>query len=604
MPELRQRARDDRRAPAVEEVGRWLEKFGGARLPASGLRLYDGQYCAGWRLPFQFSDAIRRIDVLLDVAFPNVAPRIALVDRPTFLTWPHVERDGLLCLGPARAGAARDRPVDAVRETLRDAEQLLECCVAGSNEEDFRSEFGSYWAHKASPGAGAFMSIVAPNGPTRLVSVWRGRHITVLADSDADLRAWLSNRFGTRGPFAPEPALLLWSDRVLLPREYPHRARDVLELASLTSDTGCALLEDIAVAAPEEIVVLLGASSNNGPCFGGILVKAPRGRDKSSRAPHRSYLARGFRQHTLSRDVLLRRTFGPQLVERAEVSRADASWVHGRDADPKAAQLRAHSVALVGCGSVGAGVAVLLAQAGLGGLVFCDPERLTFGNTGRHPLGAADVGKRKAAALAEHIRTRFPHVRSTVSRPSRWEDLPHDDELAACSLIVSAVGDWATESSLNAWHLARGRVPPIIYGWTEPHACAGHAVLVGRTAGCFSCGFTERGDPRLMVTRWSGDTQRREPACGAVFQPYGPVELSHTVSLVAELALDVVLREVADGTHRIWAARRALLDELGAEWTDEWRALAPHAHAGGRVVERRWGQDASCAECGSLGRAA
>ena len=39
---------------------------------------------------------LRRIDVLATAAFPAVPVRTALVDHPVFMTWPHVESDGVL----------------------------------------------------------------------------------------------------------------------------------------------------------------------------------------------------------------------------------------------------------------------------------------------------------------------------------------------------------------------------------------------------------------------------------------------------------------------------------------------------------------------------
>jgi len=39
------------------------------------------------------------MNVCVDGLFPFVASAIQLVGGPTFLTWPHVEKDGALCLG-------------------------------------------------------------------------------------------------------------------------------------------------------------------------------------------------------------------------------------------------------------------------------------------------------------------------------------------------------------------------------------------------------------------------------------------------------------------------------------------------------------------------
>jgi antitoxin HicB len=52
--------------------------------------------------------------------------------------------------------------------------------------------------------------------------------------------------------------------------------------------------------------------------------------------------------------------------QRLKVKRADSSWIHGRDADPKAQLLAQKKIAIIGIGSVGSFVAELLAASGVG----------------------------------------------------------------------------------------------------------------------------------------------------------------------------------------------------------------------------------------------
>ena len=42
---------------------------------------------------------IRRIDLLVSPGISNsIRLRSSLVDRPKFLEWPHIEKDGIICL--------------------------------------------------------------------------------------------------------------------------------------------------------------------------------------------------------------------------------------------------------------------------------------------------------------------------------------------------------------------------------------------------------------------------------------------------------------------------------------------------------------------------
>jgi hypothetical protein len=232
--------------------------------------------------------------------------------------------------------------------------------------------------------------------------------------------------------------------------------------------------------------------------------------------------------------------------------------------------------------------------------VLVDPEQLASANVGRHPLGAAHIGENKATALARRIKVDYPHIAEVNAYSSRWEHVAREmpDVLGSCDLIVSTIGDWAAEGALNEWHIAAARRPVIVYGWTEAHACAGHAVAVTREGGCLQCGFGETGEPFLRVTEWpQGTPLEHEPACAAVFQPYGPVELTHIEALVAELALDCLLGNVTTSRHRVWAGRRTVLITTGATWTQAWKAIAGGREQGGFVEDLDWPIRPGCHEC-------
>lgn len=199
------------------------------------------------------------------------------------------------------------------------------------------------------------------------------------------------------------------------------------------------------------------------------------------------------------------------------------------------------TVAVIGCGSVGAPVACALAQAGVGRLILVNSETLTWPNVGRHPLGATTVGRNKAEALAERLRADFPHLKVEHRACGLHQLIVHDeDQLAAADMIVAATGSWVAESALNRWHVRQGRRQPIVYGWTEAHACAGHAVAIGQNGGCLQCHIGRTGVPELTAVEWPNDSDiaHEEPACGPHYQPYGPVELAYVNAMIAEVALD------------------------------------------------------------------
>jgi hypothetical protein len=568
------------------QAGWWHAGLRPPRLSAEDLAKYRKHDPAvGWRFEYHFSDRIRRIDVIVSAGFPSVPARIAVVDRPRFLTWPHVEKDGVLCLVPDHATFSVDDPYAGVSVLLDKAIKLIEGFVRGEHEDDFKSEFLTYWDHAKKGTERTILSLVEPAPPSRTIRVWEGRSHIVLADDDGQLQRWLKNFNSalSSADMVSRGGVLVWLETPLLPSLYPKAAKDVYALAA---DAGVAdLLEGLSREMPPRLFVALGAWTEHGPAIATTVISRPavvRGRDP---------LARGFRPSRVPEQVFLTRLFGGEPAGRLPVDRADPAWVHGRAQDPRIATLRGATVALLGCGSVGAPVALSLARAGVAKLILVDQQSLTGANVGRHTLGVRSISYPKASELAKRIRADLPHV-EVEHYIAKVQDLllRSDGPLEHVDLIVSALGDWPAESLLDEWHLANGRQFPIVYGWTEPHATAGHAVIVSSSGGSLRDGLNETGEPDVVATHWPEETRRYEPACGAAFEPYGPVELGFIASLIAQAALDGLLGTVGPSTHRMWLARRAFVESAGGSWSEVLREIAPHALEGGMMVERPWGR--------------
>lgn len=592
-----------RRIWAEEAVEHWiLDNVSGARrLTAGEIRAYSTRrVVAGWRLCIHFPEGGREVDLLLCDRFPWSVPKVALVDKSNFLRLPHVEPDGILCVFPGHAEVNPFTPVDSVRHVLAAAARLIEDCASGARDDDFRAEIRSYWP--TDDRAPHVRSIINPTGPTRIVHVWRGKEFYLVGDEPASVERWLDHYSAGHRVVKPaiEEGVLLWQDQAILPIKYPRTAADVLKLAQGESEEGEALLQHLAAKAPEKVVVLIGAKTAHGPGLVGVIIDKPRAESRGPRVRGSNPLTRGFRRGKMPSAVTATHYLGGSKVLRSSVERADAAWVHGRGSDPRQPRLQASSATLVGCGSLGAPIAVLLAQAGVGRLILIDPDWLTSANVGRHTLGAGSVYKPKVTALAERLRRDYPHIREVIVRHSAWEDVARESPelLASSDLVVSTVGSWGAEGPLNEWHLKIGRFPPVIYGWTEANACAGQGVMITANSGCFACGLSPLGVPRLQVTKWPmGVSQHQEPACGAVYQPYGPVELSHVVAMIADMALDSILGQVSSLSHRVWCARRSVLEGLGGLWTAEWQGIAKGRGDGGFIAEMPWAIHSSCATC-------
>ncbi len=522
-------------------------------------------FVAGWRFRISFGETERRLDALLDSSFPFSTPRFSLVDRPPFLTWPHVERDGMLCLLPDTTPIDSTQPAALVEYLLTNATKLVADLEKGEHRDHLKDEFQTYWSQSADLGIKVFSLLNVTQRHSRLVQAWIGESAIFVGETAMDVSRWLEHRFGNKPKFQKtDLALILWIGEAFLPDDYPKNASDLLRLVRQLGQEQ--LFSTLINTARSTYLVILGFHTEHGPSFAAITFYI-RKRDKKH-PQRRSGVGSGFRMNRIPSPVQMNQFLAssgkaiPSMVERI-----DHNWVHGRDSDLNQNLLKNVSVAVLGCGSIGSLVAHQLAMAGVGKMYLIDPQILTSSNSGRHFLGARYLGKSKAISLASELQENFPHLTMRGFFMS-WEEFrrKHASEFESCSTVLSLIGDWNSENLLNSVHLESGRTQDVLYGWTEDDAVAGHAVLIRSNGGCFCCHFDSVGNPERRLVKDTRETRKQEPACGALFQPYGPVELSSTVSLISNLALESLLKQISSSTHRIWKGSSLRLEGDGGEW--------------------------------------
>lgn len=594
-----------RKTEATNELHQFLLKEAAAeRLPDSRLKRFKNyNFVAGWQLSRAFSDGNQRILlVLVNASFPYEPPRIAIDDAPSVLTWPHLEAGGLLCLLPPDAATTSERPTCLVRHLLDESYTLIDASIAQSNTEDFRLEFQSYWERVVSPDTPPVTGLLEPRGPSRRIAVWRRSRWCVVGDDQERIEAWVrnrSNQVDKRWQKMPSGGALIWLPEPLIPAEFPSTAAELLALVRRRVPDTVEILKGLAASIPPSILLLLGSASAGGACFGAILVQRPR-RNRGRGQPA-DPISKGFRPGRVPAEITLDRYFcGTEPVTKATVDRADHSWVHGRDCDPRQEQLRKGRVAFLGCGSVGGATARLVAQAGVGNILLVDSTTLERANTCRHTLGARSVEKNKAEALKAEILSALPHLTSVDSRKIRVGPQAEEllKEIATYDLIVSTLGNWTTESFLNQWQQSTSASPPILYGWVESRALAAHATLILSGQGCLRCGVNDVGRPNLEVTEWPDDRRSIQvPACGALFSPYGPAELCWAHALISEAVIDALVNPRTQSEHRAWIGSRNSLRAQGGRWAESWLSEVDDPGEGGVTIKRPWPKSTFCPVC-------
>lgn len=549
---------------------------------------------AAWRLRFGIDDQEIDLDLWLPRDFPWDKPRIVTAHVPAFPSLPHVEETGQLCLLPASAEWATNDPIGLVEDLIVKAHALLSDGMQGRNQTDFRNEARSYWI--ADNAWKPVKSLLRREGPSRPIFVWSGKLFTLVGDDKEELSDWLGHRFlGGKATPRTQVGLLCWLDQPPLPSDLPKTPHDLVDF--LTAQGIFHELPKAIASSPNGVDVVIGFPASGGASFVALSVFPSRS-GRPALYPNREWLIQGFRPHRVQKRIASHRFTNRARIARRTVERCDATWIHGRDANPDLVELRTARVALVGCGSLGSSVAKLLAQAGVGAFTLIDPETLTSANTGRHILGSESVGLFKAAELGRRLKADYPHIYEAIVANQGWQDAADAQPklFDHIDLVISTVGSWATEGMLDLWlHDRKGRV---VYGWVEPQAAGGHALLIDHSAGggCLACGMSTQGHPLMTVTSWPTGMLVQEPACGAFFQPYGAVQLERGAVAVAELALDALLGRTKLPAHRAWAGSQRHLDQTGGAWAEMWTAATDGVQAS-RELELTWARSASCSVC-------
>lgn len=499
-------------------------------------------YEVGWRLnipagSLELQSADHMV-LAIDAVFPNSQPRIFVPAAGSDYSWPHVEQAGLLCLRSTKNAA----PIaDRVVTHLRDAEELLNFPETKRRQE-FEREFTAYWSHRAtnSSDRARVWSLVTPRGLTREVAHFfdaqSNRH--VIADDKEALKRWLRNTGANPGDKQIYPTWLFRLSQPWTPREFPETGDEITKL--LPPDMVRKCLEP-GLQSP----FLFEVDTTTGPAFASVVL---RGADRRE-------VMRGFRHLSKVPPARIVNSYAKRSVERCKVARVDGAWVHGRDHASSYAVVKNRKVAIIGCGAIGAAVARLLAQAGVGEQIFVDADSLSTANVSRHPLGMFRVGFNKASALQEHLRREFPHLTFEHVYQRRFGSLaPNElEQLASADLIVSAGIDFDGEAALDRWRRDLARPPAHLSTWAEAYAAAGHAVLLYGKASILA-GFDGEERPNFRLTDWPEEAGALiiEAGCGNTFQPHGVIDLHPTVGMAAGLALDTLLAKVRASCRRVW----------------------------------------------------
>ena len=550
MPKKSNSRRGPFEAPA-ETVADWLDGAGSAfaqRLttPGSDRKPY------AWKLlgtEHLLGGTPARLTLPLD--FPASSAEVH-VDKELCLTLPHVEESGKLCLGSPTKPADYDSPAHAVADTLRDFESFM---AKSSDYEWVRDEFQrerlAYWArycdaHKRRRG------IPAPKAVQVMLQPFNGHvegnlagfaqgskgqrsQLWLAAQGDLDGNV-LAHRHGwAKGTWMRGHALFVQMplDAKWSPSDWPNSLGELEQLVAKWSDHELSLVSWIEGKREDKpqpfLIVLVQGTVAFGYCLAPPLVS-----------------------------VLTTVSLIPVVIERV-----DADWALARDHQLAPLQVRREKrVLLLGCGSLGAPVAELLARAGIGHLTVVDMELFEPENTARHILGFSSVNQSKALELAARLRREIPgiSVKGHFALATSW--LAHKVDDGDFDLILDCTGESSIRCLLSLLASTRLRSVDIAHLWMEPFCAAAHVVYL-KSGDVWPS--DDPADTLVNIASWPSDVRVHLPACGAGFHPYGASDVWQIAGFSVERLLAHLDGEVSCSTVWTWTRGTAFFKTLGIE---------------------------------------
>ena len=551
----------------------------------------------GWELSDNRGDSeVEDVRLLLPVEFPNCLPRVALPDASKHLVWPHVEVDGVICLENEGIPVDANAPINLVRYILQRYSEYRSDILTGDLAGEFSREFVSYWDWAVDESAAKIVSILNPRENSSIVFLGHSDTGIVIGETKEKVENWLKHRYPEEKIDLDlmDRALFLRVSSPLIP-PYPQSVVDLIRLLANESPelwrTASELLE-LRSGEDREFVPAFIVLVSNSSSGAGIVALSINRRPRVDRGGRKiDTVPAGFRPGKLPERVRVLRTWGPGAHYRKHrTRRADRNWIHGRDNNVALDKLAASHVLMLGAGSLGSGIAVLLAQAGVGKITIFDPDHLGWENLSRHALGSTYVGYNKAEGLCEELNRRLPHIEGCVARSEFFsaQNSEHHQLFESCDIAISTTGDWNLEAAIARMQQSGDLAKPIVFSWLETHALAAHAVLFEGNDGILVEGFSSTGDPKFPVLTWDANQEVPIPACGGQFAPYGAVSLAYAQAMSSELVLEYLNFGLPSKTYCVFIQSAAEIQNIGGKISDEWKTRFGEPDSAQSIYRYQW----------------
>lgn len=225
--------------------------------------------------------------------------------------------------------------------------------------------------------------------------------------------------------------------------------------------------------------------------------------------------------------------------------------------------LKNKNILLLGCGSVGGYIAANLCQCGVCNLDIMDRDILSIDNVHRHILGfdTALKCRNKADLMKDYIERQYPYVDiDSLGFVERDVSvfLKNPKRFSNYDLIISALGEPSINLEINELLQANQLSIPFVVCFNEPYGIGGHVVAVNLgDGGCLRCMYTDDISNDLVSFRASWvaenqDFQKSLSGCAGSFVEYTALDSQQTAVMASRISIEILKGKCIKSTLFSW----------------------------------------------------
>ena len=214
-------------------------------------------------------------------------------------------------------------------------------------------------------------------------------------------------------------------------------------------------------------------------------------------------------------------------------------------------------ISIIGCGSVGSEISMMLAKSGIGELTLIDNDILTQDNIFRHRLGGSSlnylpnnklmvINNTKVKLLETQIKKDIPYIKINP-KFNNFNNLLEDKNLLESDIVIVAVGSPMENIDINM-KLKNLGLNKVIFCWNEADGVGGHSVSLDLEKSCYEClytnneGFTNFNE--LAFLELGQNISKNLTGCAGVFTPFSYLDSSNTALLASKQCIEMLINNL------------------------------------------------------------